>query len=298
MKHVVSISLGSDRRDKKVETELLGQRLLIERIGTNGDPQKARALFQKLDGQVDCFGVGGVDLGFEIGDKYYPFAEGQGLVKGLKSPAVDGMGVRWQIERQIAQRVEAKIGADIQPKTVLLPASVDRFQLAHSWLEAGYDCIFGDLGFALGLPIPLRSLKQVSRLASVLVPILGRLPMSVFYPTGEKQSLNEPKFEKWYRWAAVISGDFLYIKQRMPLDMSGKVIVTNTTTPEDIEFCYQRRVRYLITTSPRLDGRSFGTNVMEAILVALAGKGRPLTPPEMAEIMQQVKLEPEFLKLN
>jgi hypothetical protein len=100
MKHVVSISLGSHRRDKKVETELMEQQLLIERIGADGDPQKARELFQKLDGQVDCFGVGGVDLGFEIGDKYYPFAEGQRLVKGLKSPAVDGTAVRWQIERQ------------------------------------------------------------------------------------------------------------------------------------------------------------------------------------------------------
>jgi hypothetical protein len=84
----------------------------------------------------------------------------------------------------------------------------------------------------------------------------------------------------------------------MPLNMSGKVIVTNTTTPEDIEFCRQRGVRYLITATPRLDGRSFGTNVIEAILIALAGKGRPLTPAEMAEMMQQVKLEPEFLKLN
>jgi hypothetical protein len=298
MKRVVSISLGSDRRDKKVETEILGQPISIERIGVNGDPQKARALFQALDGQVDCFGVGGVDMGFEISDKYYPFSEGQGLVRGLKSPAVDGMGVRWQIERQVAQRVEARIGPEIQPKTVLIPASVDRFQLAHSWLGAGYNCIFGDLGFALGLPVPLRTLRQVRLLAGLLVPILGRLPISMFYPTGEKQILNEPKFEQWYRWAAVVSGDFLYIKRHMPLDMSGKIIVTNTTTAEDIEFCRQRGVKYLITSTPRLDGRSFGTNVMEAVLVVLAGKGRPLTPPEMADMMQHVKLEPEFMKLN
>lgn len=298
MKRVVSISLGSNTRDKKVETEILGQRVLIERIGTNGDVKKARALYRELDCQVDCFGVGGADLGFEILDKYYPFHEIQGFVKGLKSPVVDGMGVRRHVERQVAQRVEAAIGPEIQPKTALIPASVDRYQLASSWLEAGYQCIFGDLGFALGLPIPMRSLGQLRALASVLLPVLGRLPISLFYPTGEKQTRNEPRFEKWYRWASVISGDFLYIKRHMPLDMAGKVIVTNTTMPDDIEFCRQRGVKYLITVTPRLDGRTFGTNVMEAVIVALAGKGRPLTPAEMDEMMNHVHMEPEIQKLN
>ncbi|MFQ5612711.1 MAG: quinate 5-dehydrogenase [Anaerolineae bacterium] len=298
MKRVVSISLGSSTRNKKVETELLGQRIAIERIGTDGDPKKARALFLELDGQVDCFGVGGADLGFELEDRYYPFYQAQNFIKGLQSPAVDGMGVRWQIERRVAGRIEAKIGPDIRPKTVLIPVAVDRYQLASSWLEAGYQCIFGDLGFGLGLPIPLRSLKQLRVLARFLLPIFGRVPISLLYPTGEEQTRNDPKFENWYRWASAISGDFLYIKRHMPLDMAGKIIVTNTTTPDDIEFCRRRGVKYLITVTPCLDGRSFGTNVMEAVIVALSGKGRPLTPPEMAEMMGQVQMEPEIQRLN
>jgi hypothetical protein len=298
VKRVVSISLGSDTRDKTVETELLGQRIEIQRIGTNGDAKKARALFRELDGQVDCFGIGGADLGFEIGDKYYPFYEIQGFVEGLKSPAVDGMGVRREIEHRIAQRIEQQIGREIEPKTVLIPASVDRFPLASSWQAAGYDCILGDLGFALGLPIPLRNLNQLRLLARVLVPILARLPISLFYPTGEKQVQNEPKFEKWYQWASVVSGDFLYIKRHMPLDMSYKTIVTNTTVPSDVDFCRERGIKYLVTVTPRLDGRSFGTNVMEAVIVALAGKGRPLSPAEMTRMMEQVRFEPDIQKLN
>ena len=57
MKHVVSISLGSSRRDKRVETEILGERVLIERIGTDGDQKKAREKYLELDGKVDCFGI-------------------------------------------------------------------------------------------------------------------------------------------------------------------------------------------------------------------------------------------------
>ena len=37
MKHVVSISLGSSTRDKRVETKFFGEAFVIERRGTNGD---------------------------------------------------------------------------------------------------------------------------------------------------------------------------------------------------------------------------------------------------------------------
>ena len=37
MKRAVSISLGSSKRNKAVEVDLLGERVSIERIGTDGD---------------------------------------------------------------------------------------------------------------------------------------------------------------------------------------------------------------------------------------------------------------------
>jgi hypothetical protein len=38
-----------------------------------------------------------------------------------------------------------------------------------------------------------------------------------------------------------------------------------------------------VTTTPRLEGRSFGTNMMEAMLVAVSGQGRKLTDAELSE---------------
>ncbi|MFB0546877.1 MAG: hypothetical protein ACETWB_08195 [Anaerolineae bacterium] len=69
MKRVVSVSLGSSKRDHKVVVELLGQEVSIERIGTDGDAKKAARLYSELDGQVDALGVGGVDLGLRVGDR-------------------------------------------------------------------------------------------------------------------------------------------------------------------------------------------------------------------------------------
>ena len=84
----------------------------------------------------------------------------------------------------------------------------------------------------------------------------------------------------------------------MPDDMQGKVIVTNTTTPEDVSLFKECGVKYLVTTTPVLDGRSFGTNMMEAALVAISGKGRPLTRPEYAELLGKLGFEPQLQELN
>ena len=53
MKHAISISLGSSKRDKSVKVNLNGQEILVERIGTD-----ARRMYLDLDGKVDAFGVG------------------------------------------------------------------------------------------------------------------------------------------------------------------------------------------------------------------------------------------------
>jgi len=55
-------------------------------------------------------------------------------------------------------------------------------------------------------------------------------------------------------------------------------------------------VARLATTTPRLGGRSFGTNVMEAFMVALAGK-HPLSEAEYDEWIDRLGLHPEWVDL-
>ncbi len=299
MKRAVSISLGNSTRDKRTVISLQGEEVLLERIGTDGNAQRAIALYNELDGQVDAFGVGGIDLGLTVAGRYYPLYGAQKLVAGVRrTPVVDGGGLKHTLERRLAQFVEAAIGSQIHPKRVLVPCGVDRYGLVLSFAEAGYELLIGDLGFALGLSIPIRSPRALRILARILLPLMGRLPIDWLYPTGEKQEEIVPRFRPWYEWATVIAGDCLYIKRHMPERLDGKVIVTTTTTPADVEAFRQRGVRYLVTGTPCLDGRSFGTNVMEAALVALAGKGRPLTHEELQAMLDTLALQPTLQQLN
>jgi len=299
MKRAVSISIGSSKRNKVVEVELLGELVRIERIGTDGSMEKAAQLYRELDGKVDAFGVGGTDLGLTVGSKYYPLYSMQSMVRFVKqTPLVDGSELRKTIEIQIAPFLEANIGGYIKEKKVLITAGVDRWDMTMSFTKAGYDCMFGDLMFALGIPIPLHSLRALKLLAAIMLPIFGRLPFSWIYPTGEKQEVRTPKFEKYYQWATVIAGDCHYVKCHMCDKLSGKIIATNTTTPEDVELFRQVGIKYLVTSTPVLDGRSFGTNMMEAAMIAAAGKGRKLTHDELSQMLNSLGFQPQLQVLN
>ncbi len=299
MKRAVSISIGSSKRNKAVEINLFDQQVSLERIGTDGSMEKAAECYRDLDGKVDAFGVGGTDLGFMVENKWYTLHSVQKMVRFVKqTPVVDGGGLKNTLERRLAPFIDAKIGSYLKDKKVFVVSGVDRWGMSKSFLSAGYDCLFGDLMFGLGLPIPVKGEGTMKFLAAILLPVLGRLPFEWLYPTGEKQEKRVPKFEKYYRWASVIAGDCHYIKRHLPDGLQGKVIATNTTTPEDVELFRQAGIKYLITRTPVLDGRSFGTNMMEAALVAISGKNRPLTYAEYDELLDKLGFEPQLQELN
>ena len=301
MKRAVSISIGSSKRNKAVEVTLLGQDVSIERIGTDGDMEAAALKYKELDGTVDAFGVGGTDLGALVDGKWFPLYSVQPMVRFVKkTPLVDGGGLKNTLENKAAAFLDAEIGdyMNSHGRKVLVAVGMDRWGLSKSFVEAGYETIFGDFMFGLELPIAIRKINQLKTMGNLLMPIVGRLPFEWIYPTGEKQEKRTPKWGKYYAWATVIAGDCHYIKRFMPDDLTGKVIVTNTTTPEDVVAFRKAGVKYLVTTTPVLDGRSFGTNMMEAALVAVSGKGRPLTWPELTEMLDTLGFEPQLQELN
>jgi len=305
MKEALSISIGSPRRDKSVIVKLLGQDVHIQRIGTNGDMEAARHLFRDNDERVDAFGVGGTDLGLFVDDRWYPLHSILPMVSDVKrSPVVDGCGLKNTLETQSALVLEDALSDyldQIGRKTLIMTA-VDRYGLLRAFVDAGYDCLFGD---SLGLPLPIRHERGVKTLAALLIPLVSRLPFNWIYPVGEKQHENHPRYQWAFNWASVIAGDCHYISQFMPSQLEGKIIVTNTTTPEDIKRFREAGVKYLMTTTPVYEGRSFGTNMMEAGLLAASGYREKVDYSNhkdyfkmIGELVNAAQLKPQLQVLN
>jgi hypothetical protein len=305
MKRAVSISIGSSQRNKIVEIEMLGEKIQLERIGTDGDMEAAARLYGELDGKVDAFGVGGAVLGLMVDDHWYTLNSVQKLVRFVhKTPVVDGTGLKMTLETHAAEVLEKALGENIGERKALLISGVDRYGLTRCFMDAGYESVIADLMFTLGLSIPLRSDRALKAVAATLVPLLSNIPFSWLYPTGESQNKHTPKFTNYFNWANVIAGDCHYITKYMPENMQGKIIVTNTTTPDDRELFRRSGVRCLITTTPMLDGRSFGTNVMEAGIVAALGKKEPVdySHPgthfqDMEEALKTLNITPQVQEL-
>jgi len=297
MKRVVSVSLGSAKRDHKVEVELLGQKFMVERIGTDGDMKKAMELIRNLDGEVAAFGLGGIDLYIYAGSRRYMIRDAAKLAQvAQKTPVVDGSGLKNTLERKVITYLR-ETGLDFKGVPVLMVCGVDRFGMAEALTQSGANLTCGDLIFALGIPVPIHSLSSLNMLARVVAPIITKLPFKYLYPTGEKQEKVKPEHHKYYEQAEIIAGDFLFIKKYMPENLKGKIIITNTVTSQDVELLRTRGVKTLITTTPELNGRSFGTNVMEALLVALADKKSGLSPEEYDELLDKINFKPRVQNL-
>ena len=293
MKYAVSISLGSSERDKKVEVKFKGETVVIERIGMDGDIEKAKKTYEALDGQVDAFGMGGVDMVLRVAGKEHPLKAALKLIENVhQTPVVDGRGLKHTLERRVFELAAPALGGIPSFQKAFIPVAVDRIGLASAVCETSQSVIFGDLMVALNLPLPVNGMQNFTRVAKLMMPFVSNFPMGMLY-YGSDGAEHEPRYQKYWQESDLIAGDFLFMRKYMPERIDEKTIITNTTTEKNLLLLKERGARQVITTTPRYDGRSFGTNMMEAALTAYANKGRQLSDDELNALIDELDLRPQ-----
>ena len=298
MKRAVSISLGSSSRDKRVNINFKGIDIVVERIGTDGSIEKAKQLFHKLDGNIDAFGVGGVDMYLRLEGREYPLRAVIKMLGGVhQTPLVDGRGLKHTLERRVFELALPELGKLEHFRQAFVPVSIDRIGLAQAVAQVSEKIVLGDLMVALGVPIPIWGMPAFKRVARVMLPFVSYFPMSMLY-YGSDGAEHEPKYSRFFNDSDLLAGDFLFMRKYMPHNLKGKTIITNTTTEDNLNLLRKRGVRTVITTTPRYEGRSFGTNMMEAALTAYAGADRQLTDDELNLLIDELDMRPSVQKLN
>ena len=156
-----------------------------------------------------------------------------------------------------------------------------------------------DAIYSLEQPLTIHSPRVLALLARALFPVVTKVPQTWFYPTGAKQetSVRGPG-TRYYGWADVIAGDFHYLRRSAPKRLDGKTLLTTTTTEADVAWARAAGVRRMITTTPRVEGRSFATNTIEALLIALAGERTALTGPAYLELLRRAEIRPDVQDLH
>ena len=301
MKRVVSVSLGSSSRDHAARVTLVGEEFEIARVGMDGKLDAAIAKVRELDGRVDAIGLGGIDVYLYAGRHRYALRDGLRLLESAKiTPVVDGSGLKNTLERKAVRFMQEELGIDLRGRRVLMVSALDRFGMAQAFVDAGADVLFGDFIFALDKDIPVRDLHEFEAMAEKYLPDACKLPFQFFYPTGKKQEKPpEPKYPQYYEQAEIIAGDFHFMRQFMPDRLDGKIVLTNTVTQGNVDELAARGVKLLITTTPDIAGRSFGTNVLEAALLALLGKAwSDVVPADYERLLRELELKPRVVELG
>ena len=89
------------------------------------------------------------------------------------------------------------------------------------------------------------------------------------------------------------------MRQFMPARLDGKIVLTNTVTPANVGELGARGVKMLVTTTPDFEGRSFGTNVIEAALLALLGKRwSDVTAEDYERLLGELHLNPRVVTFD
>lgn len=293
----MSVSIGSPRRDHVVEIELLGEAFRIERRGTGGDMNRAEALLRELDGTVAALGLGGIDLYLTAAGRDYHFRDGKRFGRAVsKTPLLDGSGLKGAVEADVVRFMSEDLGLRLEGKRVLVTSAVDRWGMTEGFYRAGCEVVAADLLYALGVPVVLRTRRMLEVTIRCVAPIAVQMPFAWLYETEADDATQvraESRHAALYREADIIAGDYKYVRKYMPADMRGTWVVTNTTTAADVEFLRSRGVDLLVTSTPRLEGRSFGTNVIEATMVALDGAKARLAPARYAELLSKSGFVPD-----
>jgi hypothetical protein len=292
--HVVSVSLGSARRDVQRTMTLLGRTVHIERVGVDGDLRKAERLLKARRDEVDAFGLGGTDLLLHAAGRTYLFRESARLARAAGgTPVVCGAGLKRTLEGRAVDTLDARL--HWRGKRVLIPSAVDRWGMAEALDRRGAQLRIGDLAFLLGVPLTFRRLSRFEPWVRAVAPLATRLPVRLLYPTGAQQHADRGGWRSRL-WDGVdaVAGDFHLIRRDMPARMDGTGVLTNTTTREDLEGLWSRGAAWVATTTPRLEGRSLPTNLLEAAFVAVSGRSL-LTEGELRRLVGEADLAPTLV---
>lgn len=296
-KSVMVVSLGPSAQDREFDVTFLDQTIHVERRGTDGSVEKAGQLLSENDGKVDAFGLDSMNMKFVIGHRVYHHEEITALARqAKKTPVVDGTGLKTTLERWAISDVARKIPGIFSNKMVFITSGIDRHHMATVLEASGARLVFGDPVIHFGLPFRLKSMRQLEWYARFALPRLCKRPYKALYPVGSRQEQTRPLRPTYWQRADIIAGGLHYIRRYGPDSLRNKVIVTNALMKEDLDDLRKRGVRTIITTTPEIDGESFGTNVLEAIFTALLDKGdEPITTDDYLNLISRTGIEPRIL---
>ncbi|MEW5934993.1 MAG: hypothetical protein AB1816_15565 [Bacillota bacterium] len=260
-RRVLGVSLGSPGRDFRALWTWEGGTVEIRRLGTGGDVERARRLLEQYDGQVDAFGLGGVNVSLQARGRRYRLPLGERLSSVPRhTPVCDGTFVKaWWEPRSLRVACEEG-GLNLAGRAVLFSSVLDRWPLAQALEEAGARVLVGDAAFALRIPVLFPGLRWFYPFAVTLVPLLRHLPLAFLYPQARRhQPYAGGRLRAWvgagvywrpFHGAEVLAGDLHFFRRRLPPRLDNRWVIGSGLDGADLALLAERGVSLVIELEP------------------------------------------------
>jgi predicted amino acid dehydrogenase len=296
MKQVIGISLGERQQDFTLRTELLGQKLQVRRLGTDGDVAEADRLLHHWDTRADAIGLGlAKDSGNLADGGADPRRAARLRAKVRHAPFSNGTRLADILLEWAVRHAQSTLGHYFDNARVLFFSGLAHQKLALSMAEYTPNLHFADPVLQLGSPKLLTSLDALGLYASGMHYVADWVP---------RQLVSGPLMAQWAQYvlkravchATVLVAPVHQLDALGLEELAGKTLITHTVNAARLAAFKDKGVHLVIDAAPLVQRHAIDPSLFDAMLLAATGRhGGDLVDDDYLEILGAEGLQPRLL---
>ena len=305
MKQIINISLGPGSDDYELKVDFQGQKFIIQRIGVDGDLDRASELMLTWNKQADAIGLSGIQFPYTIGSRKMPDRKTARLLKEarqLSTPVTVGSLLRDVSHEWSLRHAHFIFGGNYFTNArVLFFSGMANSKIARVMQEYTPNLQFADPLLEEGIPRLMSSYNELelyaSRLKGALKWLPGRRTVTSVGPLKQAGDyLLRRAVEKAQVLVVPYYGFYRYLEQFSADELRGKIVITTTAYPDRVAYLKEKEVGVIIDSTPKLFDRVIGVSVLEALLMAaLQLPDEEESSDDLLEVISEMEMEPRII---
>lgn len=296
MKKVITVTLGSSKKDFEFKTRFLGQEFSVQRLGADRDSSKAWELMRRQQANADAIALSDTVDHYHVGLRTVVNKESQRLMQVVtRVPVTTGASLRRLLQVRAVRHVQKELGHYFNNNLVLFLSGMRNYDMAVALSEYTRNLSFADPVFHAGSPLLLTSLEQLEIYAKgkELIPdiVPGEFLKSVLRTVKNKIVANA------VAKSHVIVGTFREIQAvAAGGNLEGKTLITSAIDDEALAFFTKHKVNLVVDVSPKLFDKVVGISTITAMILASMGKPESeVSDHDFEEIINELDIKPRLL---
>jgi predicted amino acid dehydrogenase len=296
MKKVVTVTLGSSKKDFEFKTTFLGQEFSVRRLGADKDSSRAWELMRRQQANADAIALSDMVDHYHVGLRTVVNKESQRLMQVVtRVPVTTGASLRRLLQVRAVRHVQKELGNYFNNNLVLFLSGMRNYDMAVALSDYTRNLSFADPVFQAGSPLLLSSLEQLELYAKgkELLPdiVPGKFLKSVLSTLKNKIVANA------VAKSHVIVGTFREVQAVSSSgNLDGKTLITSAIDDEALAFFAKHKVNLVVDVSPKLFDKVVGISTITAMILASTGKSEAeLSDHDFEEIINELDIKPRLL---